>query len=82
MDNYNDIITKDVRCNTSTFAKLIGVTMKTLQRWDADGKLKAGRYPSGRRFYTEEHYRACGGDPERFSELIRAQKEGVAHDDV
>lgn len=38
------------------FAKLIGVSVKTLQRWDREGKLKAYRYPSNRRYYTHEQY--------------------------
>lgn len=38
------------------FAKLVGVTVKTLQRWDNDGKFKAHRTPTGRRYYTEEQY--------------------------
>lgn len=37
------------------FATLVGVTVKTLQRWDRDGKLKAYRTPTNRRYYTEEH---------------------------
>ena len=35
------------------FAELIGVHIKTLQRWDNDGILVAHRTPSNRRFYTE-----------------------------
>lgn len=34
------------------FARRIGVSVKTLQRWDRDGVLPARRYPTGRRFYT------------------------------
>ena len=37
------------------FAKLLGVTVKTLQRWDNIGRLKANRSPSNRRYYTDEH---------------------------
>ena len=36
------------------FAKKIGVSVKTLQRWDVDGKLPAKRTLSGHRFYTED----------------------------
>ena len=32
------------------FAKLIGVHIKTLQKWDKEGKLKAHRTPANRRF--------------------------------
>ena len=35
-------------------AEMFGVTVKTLQRWDRDGILKAHRTPTGRRFYTGE----------------------------
>ena len=38
------------------FAKLIGVHIKTLQRWDNNGTLKAYRTPTNRRFYTKEQY--------------------------
>ena len=36
------------------FAKNIGVSVKTLQRWDTAGKLPAKRTLSGHRFYTED----------------------------
>jgi len=42
---------------TGAFAKLIGVTMRTLQRWDESDKLIAHRTATGRRFYTEKQYR-------------------------
>ena len=35
------------------FAQKIGVSVKTLQRWDVAGKLPAKRTLSGHRFYTE-----------------------------
>lgn len=35
------------------FAKLCGVCVKTLQRWDNSGKLIARRNPMNRRFYTD-----------------------------
>ncbi len=38
------------------FAELIGVSVKTLQRWDNDSKLKAYRTPTNRRYYTYEQY--------------------------
>jgi predicted site-specific integrase-resolvase len=37
-------------------AKRLGVTVKTLQRWDKDGKLIAFRNPNNRRYYSEEQY--------------------------
>lgn len=38
------------------FADLIGVSIKTLQRWDAAGKLPAFRTPTDRRYYTHQQY--------------------------
>ena len=37
------------------FAKKLGVSVKTLQRWDTSGKLVAKRHPSGRRYYDSSH---------------------------
>lgn len=38
------------------FAELLGVSVKTLQRWDRDGILKANRSPTDRRYYTYNQY--------------------------
>lgn len=38
------------------FAELIGVSVKTLQRWDNSGKLISYRTPTNRRYYTYEQY--------------------------
>lgn len=38
----------------SEFAKIVGVSVTTLQRWDRDGILKAGRSVTNRRFYTDD----------------------------
>ena len=35
------------------FAKLLNVSIKTVQRWDSIGTLKAFRTPTDRRFYTQ-----------------------------
>lgn len=43
------------------FAKLLGVSVKTLQRWDSAGRLKAFRNPANRRYYTHEQYLAYKG---------------------
>jgi len=37
-------------------AKLLRVSIKTLQRWDNDGKLVAKRSPTNRRYYIYEQY--------------------------
>jgi len=36
------------------FSMLVGVCVKTLQRWDNSGKFKARRTPTNQRYYTEE----------------------------
>ena len=38
------------------FAELLGVSVKTLQRWDREGTLKAHRTPTDRRYYTYDQY--------------------------
>ena len=37
-------------------AEKLGVSVKTLQRWDNTGKLLARRTPSNQRYYTEDQY--------------------------
>lgn len=37
-------------------ADRLGVSIKTLQRWDCEGILVAKRTPTNRRYYTEEQY--------------------------
>ena len=44
------------------FAEMIGVSVKTLQRWDKGGKLKAYRTPTDRRYYTHKQYVEYMGD--------------------
>ena len=38
------------------FARLTGRGVKTLQKWDREGILKAHRTPTGRRYYTHDQY--------------------------
>jgi len=40
----------------SEFAKMVNVSIKTLQRWDREGILKAHRTPTDRRYYTHFQY--------------------------
>jgi len=47
------------------FAKLVGVSVKTLQRWDNHGKLPAKRTPSNYRYYTDEDLRIALGEKPR-----------------
>jgi putative resolvase len=44
---------KEQMLTTSEAAKVLRVHVKTLQRWDRTGELKAERSPSGRRLYKE-----------------------------
>ena len=41
---------------TKDFAELLGVSVKTLQRWDREGTLKVNRTPTDRRYYTYNQY--------------------------
>jgi predicted site-specific integrase-resolvase len=47
--------------NIRQAAERVGVSVKTLQRWDREGKLKPFRTPSNRRQYTNEHIRQALG---------------------
>lgn len=38
------------------FAELLGISVKTLQRWDREGILKANKTPTNRRYYTYDQY--------------------------
>jgi predicted site-specific integrase-resolvase len=38
------------------FAKLVGRTVNTLQKWDREGTLAAHRSPTNRRYYTHDQY--------------------------
>ena len=44
------------------FAELLGVSARTLQRWDKKGLLVAYRTPTDRRYYTHEQYLEYIGD--------------------
>ena len=48
--------TSNIIYKPKDFAELLGVSVKTLQRWDRDGILKANRTPTDRRYYTYEQY--------------------------
>lgn len=47
------------------FAEMIGVSVKTLQRWDREGILKAHRTPKDRRYYTDKQYTEYTGKREQ-----------------
>jgi len=43
------------------FAKLVGVSVATLRRWDRSGILKASRRPTGHRYYTDADLKVARG---------------------
>ena len=45
---------KDMMLKPSEAAERLNVSVKTLQRWDREGVLKAYRTPTERRYYTED----------------------------
>jgi predicted site-specific integrase-resolvase len=47
--------------NIQQFSERVGVSVKTLQRWDREGKLTPLRTPSNRRQYTDDHIRQALG---------------------
>ena len=50
--------------SSGEFAKLVGRCVKTVQAWDRNGLLKAGRTPTNKRFYTDADVRKARGIPE------------------
>ena len=52
------------------FAEMIGVSVKTLQRWDKEGKLVAHRSPSNRRYYTHKQYVDYVGESKKGQTII------------
>ena len=49
-------ITNITNYKPKDFAELLGVSVKTLQRWDREGTLKAKRTPTDRRYYTYDQH--------------------------
>lgn len=43
------------RYKIGDFARMLGVCVGTLQRWDRTGELPAYRTTTNRRYYTDEH---------------------------
>ena len=46
----------DKQYKINEFAKMINISVRSLQRWDCDGTLKAFRTPTNRRYYTHSQY--------------------------
>ena len=51
-----DVIILSKHNKPKEFSELLNVSVITLQRWDNNGKLKAFRTPTNRRYYTYEQY--------------------------
>ena len=67
------------------FSQRIGISVKTLQRWDNADKLKAYRSPTNRRFYTEDQYNEFMGlesDDERIDVIYARVSSNGQKDDL
>lgn len=62
------------------FAELLGVSVKTLQRWDRDGILKANRTPTDRRYYTYDQYLQFKGIQTE-NDMLRKYKNQINEDE-
>ena len=63
--------------NITEFSKLLNVKVKTLQKWDREGKLKSYRTPTNRRFYKQSQYNEIVGDIE--NENLNTSRYGVGY---
>lgn len=61
----------DKQYKPNEFAKLINVSVRTLQRWDNEGTLTAFRSPTNRRYYTHSQYLAYIGNSSKTEENKR-----------
>jgi len=52
----------------SEFAELVGVSVKTLQRWDREGRLVADRTVTNRRVYNDQHLAKALGRTPKFED--------------
>ena len=59
------------------FAELIGVSVKTLQRWDREGILEANRTPTDRRYYTYDQYLQFKGIKTQNVSRFTAKHKGI-----
>ncbi|WP_122901233.1 IS607 family transposase, partial [Acinetobacter sp. B51(2017)] len=63
------------------FGEMIGKSVKTLQRWDAEGILVAYRSPKNRRYYTHDQYLEYIGikaNEEKSSVIVYSRVSSVA----
>ena len=62
---------KETFISTSKAKEILGVSLKTLTRWDKSGKLRATRNPSGRRMYNLKHVEIASG---KYNDSDKKQK--------
>lgn len=63
--------------NAAQAAKYLGYKVKTLQKWDREGKLVAGRTVTGRRVYTEEQLEEFLGRKTQQESSLPVEKQEV-----
>ncbi|KLI01354.1 DNA invertase [Sporolactobacillus inulinus CASD] len=63
------------------FAEMLGVSVKTLQRWDNEGKLIAKRNPKNRRYYTHKQYVDYVGESNKGKVIIYARVSSAGQKD-
>lgn len=61
----------DKQYKPNEFAKLVNVSVRTLQRWDNEGILAAFRSPTNRRYYTHTQYLEYVGNSSKQEENKR-----------
>ena len=67
--------------NLGTFAKMVGKSTRTLQKWDYDGVLVAHRSNTNRRYYTiDQYYAVMGISPELAKRKIVCYTRVSGHD--
>ena len=64
------------------FAEMLGVSVKTLQRWDNAGKLIANRTPTDRRYYTHKQYLDYVNESKRGKVIIYTRVSSSNQKDV
>lgn len=59
-----ELLTMSYMIKPKEMAQKLGITVQTLQNWDNNGKLKAHRTPTNRRYYTIDQYQSYVGEPQ------------------
>jgi DNA-binding transcriptional MerR regulator len=67
--------------SVSQFAKIIGVSKRTLQRWDKSGKFISEHLKSGHRRYTDEHVKIfIEMKTKKYKEKIEEIKKNIKYE--